>query len=221
MGRDTVLAAVRAALAGVVPPTLPAVDDARDRRAPAHDDVRALARRFADEARAVGAVVHAASTRDAAARTLRQIVSDLPASRVAVWPTPLARDVTTGALAGAAVSIDVVGADGPTEVAAAADIGVTEADALVAASGTLVLRSAGRARAVSLLPPVHVAIVPVARLVPDLGAALAAVRGDGDPESCITLITGPSRTADIEKKLVVGVHGPCALHVVLLDEGAG
>jgi L-lactate dehydrogenase complex protein LldG len=70
---------------------------------------------------------------------------------------------------------------------------------------------------------VHVVVAPVVRVVPDLGMALARIHTDTTAAgSCTTLITGPSRTADIEKKLVLGVHGPCALHVILieLDEGA-
>ncbi len=108
-------------------------------------------------------------------------------------------------------------ADAPSTTIAAADIGVTEADCLVAASGTVVLRSANRHRGASLLPPIHVVVARSDLLVADLGTALARVRtGPPSAESCVTLITGPSRTADIEKKLVLGVHGPCALHVILV-----
>ena len=79
------------------------------------------------------------------------------------------------------------------------------------------LRATGCARAASLLPPTHVAIVDQRRLVPDLASGLRQVWRRGLVESCITLVTGPSRTADIEKKIVLGVHGPCALHVVMVE----
>jgi len=81
-----------------------------------------------------------------------------------------------------------------------------------------VLRAASGARTVSLLPALHVAVVPSARIVPDLATALRTRGPTGAPDTCLTLITGPSRTADIEQKLVLGVHGPCALHVILLDD---
>jgi len=115
----------------------------------------------------------------------------------------------------ASVAVRLVAPGAILDAVAEADLGITEADALIAASGTLVLAAHSGARSVSLLPPVHVALVPAARAVPDLAAAL---RRAGRPDTCLTLVTGPSRTADIEKKLVVGVHGPCALHVVVVEQ---
>jgi len=213
MGRDAVLAAVRTALTGVVQPALATLEPA------AAPDARSLAARFTAEARAVGTVVHDARTAAEATGIVAEVLAAAGAKRVCAWPTPLARDVAAGAVRGdTTIALDVVDGATPTDTVADADVGVTEADALIAASGTLVLTAAGRPRTVSLLPPVHVAVAPVTRLVPDLGAALRLVRGDTRPDTCITLVTGPSRTADIEKKLVVGVHGPCALHVVLLAE---
>ncbi len=103
----------------------------------------------------------------------------------------------------------------------AADAGLTGAQLGIAETGTLVLVSEDeRHRLASLVPPVHVAVLPVARIVATLGDALAALRGslDSGPDPTLTWITGPSRTADIELTLVVGVHGPRALHVVLLEE---
>ena len=221
MARKTVLDAVRDALADAVVPPLP-----RLARASAAPDRHVLAARFAREAGTVGTIVHEVEGLGAA------ISATSP--RVVAWPTPLARTVATAAVAatpGASLHIVDDAATAPgrdpaddlaavraatTDVIAAADVGITEAEYLVADSGTLVLRAAGRARGVSLLPPVHVAVVACDRLVADLGAALAHLRATGARDSCITLVTGPSRTADIEKKLVVGVHGPCTLHVVLL-----
>lgn len=100
----------------------------------------------------------------------------------------------------------------------ASDLGLTEVQWAIAETGTLVLESAAeRHRLVSLVPPIHVALLDASRILPTLGAALAALR-QGGPESlshAVTFITGPSRTADIELTLVVGVHGPRELHVLL------
>lgn len=100
----------------------------------------------------------------------------------------------------------------------AADAGLTAAQIGIAETGTLVLASAQeRHRLASLLPPLHIALLPVSRLVATLGAALTRLAPQGSPESrAITFITGPSRTADIELQLVVGVHGPSRLVVVLV-----
>ena len=100
-----------------------------------------------------------------------------------------------------------------------ADAGITTAQLGIAETGTLVLASAAeRHRLASLLPKLHVAILPVSRLVPSLGDAFAALAPAGQPSSrTITFVTGPSRTADIELELVVGVHGPSRLVVLLVE----
>src|SRR5262249_12350113 len=102
----------------------------------------------------------------------------------------------------------------------AAELGVTTAQWGVAETGTLVLESAAeRHRLISLLPPVHVALLPAGRLLGTLGDALEAVRpARGAPLSrTITFVPRPSRPADIELTLVVGVHGPRELHVLVHD----
>jgi L-lactate dehydrogenase complex protein LldG len=92
----------------------------------------------------------------------------------------------------------------------------------IAESGTLVLRHGpGRPRLASLLAPAHVAIVRQEQLVRGLGEALARLRAEHgaalfDDASNLTLITGPSRTADIEMTLALGIHGPPEIHVVLI-----
>jgi L-lactate utilization protein LutC len=102
----------------------------------------------------------------------------------------------------------------------AADLGISGVDYLVAETGTVVIGCRpGEPRSVSLLPPVHVAVARRDQLVPDLfdlfGDSLP-IAPDGVLPSCLTLITGPSKTGDIELKLVTGVHGPRELHVVLV-----
>lgn len=96
------------------------------------------------------------------------------------------------------------------------DAGITECDALVAQTGSVLVtsRSAG-GRALSVLPPHHVVIARRAQLVPDLPAAFALVQQRYAPDypSMIGFITGPSRTGDIERILVLGAHGPKKLTI--------
>jgi L-lactate dehydrogenase complex protein LldG len=71
----------------------------------------------------------------------------------------------------------------------------------------------------SLLPPVHIAIAERKQLVPDLFDLFPSSNMEQSPTlpSCITFITGPSKTGDIELRLVTGVHGPGEIHVILID----
>jgi L-lactate dehydrogenase complex protein LldG len=107
-----------------------------------------------------------------------------------------------------------------------ADIGISGVDFLIAETGSLVVRSSpSQPRSISLLPPVHIVLAERRQILPDLfdlfpktsevskdfgslGAALP---------SGLTLITGPSKTGDIELRLVTGVHGPGTVHVLMLN----
>lgn len=113
----------------------------------------------------------------------------------------------------------LVGAsDLPTDPVALSefDVGVTRVDFVVARTGSLFIQSAtSGGRQLSVLPPVHVAVASRSQVVPSLGDVLQ--RFDSDDESSFgTFISGPSRTADIEKILVLGAHGPRRLVVLLL-----
>jgi L-lactate dehydrogenase complex protein LldG len=99
--------------------------------------------------------------------------------------------------------------------AAEADLGVTSAVAGVAATGSLVVSSRqARGRAASLLPRVHLCLLPVDRLVATPADVLRGGRSH-PPPSNLVFITGPSRTGDIEQVMTLGVHGPTAVHVVV------
>lgn len=107
-----------------------------------------------------------------------------------------------------------------------AHVGITGANLAIAESGTLVILSnEGNARLVSSLPPVHIAIVTVEKMVATmeqaitLVKALAAAASGRLVTSYISFITGPSSTTDIEKEHVIGAHGPRELHIILLDNG--
>jgi L-lactate dehydrogenase complex protein LldG len=96
------------------------------------------------------------------------------------------------------------------------DVGITSAQAAIAETGTLVLEQAReRNRLVSLLPPVHIAIVNAGDICATMSEAITRARNESDTSSAITFITGPSRTADIELTLTIGVHGPKELYVIV------
>jgi L-lactate dehydrogenase complex protein LldG len=96
-------------------------------------------------------------------------------------------------------------------------VGITEADYLIARTGSVLLRttSAG-GRRLSVLPPTHIVIAEQKQLLPSLDDALHLLDKEGDYWSYATIITGPSRTSDIEKQLVLGAHGPKRLIVILI-----
>jgi L-lactate dehydrogenase complex protein LldG len=101
-------------------------------------------------------------------------------------------------------------------------VGITGADAAIAESGSMLLLSdAERGRLASLLPPMHIALLPMERIVRTLPDAFALLRdqfGDGmfRDRSNLTIISGPSRSADIELSLTLGVHGPKEVHVIVI-----
>ncbi len=107
-----------------------------------------------------------------------------------------------------------------------ADAGISGANLAVAESGTLVIVSnEGNARLVTSLPPVHIAIVTAEKFVETLEQATSLVKAlilasSGlKMTAYVSFITGTSRTTDIEKQLVMGVHGPEELHIIILDNG--
>jgi L-lactate utilization protein LutC len=98
--------------------------------------------------------------------------------------------------------------------AASADIGLSVGEAALAETGSVLVSSGpGRSRLTSLLPPVHLALVPSSCLTTDLFTWTAERRGSFP--SSMTLISGPSKTADIEQTMATGVHGPGRFIVVL------
>jgi len=100
---------------------------------------------------------------------------------------------------------------------AVADVGITCADFALADTGTLVMiSSTAEARMVSLLPPVHLAVLPGERILSGLEELFTRLPEPGRRASSMVFITGPSRTADIEQILIRGVHGPGEIHIVIV-----
>jgi L-lactate dehydrogenase complex protein LldG len=127
------------------------------------------------------------------------------------------------ALEQAGVAVIRPGASGDTERASfrdrlvACDLGIVEADAAIAATGTLaVIGTAESPNSLTLLPPANLIIVNADRMRPDLAATVTAIGAETFTSRRVALITGPSRTADIEKMIVLGVHGPKKLYALVI-----
>jgi L-lactate dehydrogenase complex protein LldG len=104
-------------------------------------------------------------------------------------------------------------------IAAESALGITGGDWGIALSGTIVINShAQRGRAVSLLPPRHLTFIEKSKLRNNLSEVLDEISKLGKLPSAIELITGPSRTSDIEMDLSIGVHGPIEVYVIVIDD---
>ncbi len=145
-----------------------------------------------------------------------EYVSGVLAGRTAVASnSPILRDCRISSLAG--VQSGITDAAELRAVCSTAACGISGADFGLADTGTLVmLSSREEARLISLLPPVYIAVVARERLLTGLDELLTILPHPAEQTSSMVLITGPSRTADIEQILVRGVHGPGEIHVVVV-----
>jgi L-lactate utilization protein LutC len=175
--------------------------------------------RFTAELTAAGGVCHVVADDPAAVAVVTGLVRERRAERVLLGGGPVVERL---ALAEPLLSLgatvwSATEAETGREAFFAADVGVGGVDYLVAETGTVVLRTRPeQPRSLSLLPPVHIAVADRGQLLPDL-FDLFEVVGPADLPACLSLITGPSKTGDIELRLVTGVHGPGEIHVVLID----
>ena len=245
-GREQFLRTVRQALgrhqAAAPPPKFGEANgesSIRDRAAEiqreASDNADALMSQLQEAASQAGWSVERAASPAEAADHIRRVVQDLKARSI----VRSAHDVLDAlaldeqmARAGVSMTLAAIG-DTATEdqrqeqrasireSCISADVGLTGVDHAIAETGSVVLLPRrGVSRLVSLLPPVHVAVVRRGEVLPGLDELFALQRLDhieGGLGSYLNIITGPSRSADIEYTLVTGVHGPGEVHMVLLE----
>jgi L-lactate utilization protein LutC len=172
--------------------------------------------RFCAELTAAGGFPHVVPDRDAAVAAVTDLVRAKSARRVLLGRGPVVDGLQLlDALRTAGVEVartDAPPAQGWREAAFAADVGISGVDYLIAETGSIALLTRpDQPRGLSLLPPVHIAVADRTQLLPDLFDLFARV----ESPSCLTVITGPSKTGDIELRLVTGVHGPGEVHVVI------
>ena len=145
---------------------------------------------------------------------LEGLVREQNIRRATCWETPSLRQLGVAEVLHS-LGVELILPNAGKQAMALCDLGITEADYLLPETGTLVLTSSiDKPRAVSLLPRIHLAIVP-----PDtLRADMHQVFAEAKDQHYLVFITGPSRTADIELTVTLGVHGPKNLYVWILDE---
>jgi len=181
---------------------------------------------MAKEMYEVGGVAHVVNDNDAAREKVFDLLDQYQAESVLLWQhEALAALEIRSALADSQIEVfdyDRLNAMPAGEARAAfmaADVGITSCDVAVAETGSLIVCSRpGQERIASLVTPVHIAVVRREQIVPDLFDAFARLEELGFDEvpSNIAIITGPSKTGDIELTLTTGVHGPGKWHVVIV-----
>jgi L-lactate dehydrogenase complex protein LldG len=217
--RDTILQRIRSGLsnaeaagfAGLAPPPVPEV---WPRLNPAPKD---LADRFTAELKAVHGEVVRCATMDEARKCLAKLMDEAGWATIAALDRPLARETTSALPPDRAVWMQP---DWQSKQMADIPVGLLAAECLLADTGTSVI-ACGTApeRLMCYLPPACVIVARVDQIAEHLPAAwpeLARRAADRDLRGEFVLVTGPSRTADIEKILILGVHGPKRLVVLLV-----
>lgn len=175
---------------------------------------------FKSRAEGVGAEVHRFPTRGETLEFLLTLLDKEIASpgSAAVWaPGPFLDGLDLGRLRG---RIPGLAFDVSRQVASDALIGISEMEWALADTGSLVAdQTAVEQRLASTLPATHIALLPTGRILP--GKAELFARINPAASRFIAFITGPSRTADIERVLTIGVHGPKRLIIAFTDEAEG
>ena len=173
---------------------------------------------FKTRAEGVSAEVHRFSTRGEALVFVtgflrEQETADAPGSRALWAECPFLDGLDRSPM----TPLDGLGFRVTRELAAQARIGISQLRWALADTGSLVQdATAVEQRLVSTLPDIHIALVPTGGIITDMPALLERLRPE--QSSYIAFITGPSRTADIERVLTIGVHGPERLVIVFVDE---
>jgi L-lactate dehydrogenase complex protein LldG len=183
--------------------------------------------RYVKEVSAVGGRPVVVDGVESACEEIRKLLRQYEPRIALCWKHPTLERIGLRALLGGQ-RIEVVDADSLARLSGdaqrakilSADIGITGVTAAVAETGSLLMvHGPGNERTASLTVPVHIAVVPRRRIVADLFDVFegpAGLTADTLPSNA-TFISGPSKTGDIEMKLVTGVHGPGKFHVVIID----
>jgi len=205
--RETILARIREGLRTPAPPM-----EAHTFMGPIFEPVENPLQRFQQECKANLMECQMTADGAASAQTLAQVLQSLPDGEIFVQDDPALRRLMSAA--GATRQIRWSSEGGPREQSQAT---ITLADALIAQTGSVFVSASCGGRGASVVAPTHIVYAFAKQLVPDLVTALRNATADGrlDKNSYACVISGSSRTADIEKILVQGAHGPMRLVVIV------
>lgn len=171
-----------------------------------------LINRFVDELTKASGRVIITKEKDEVREYIIRLIDERNAKALAIWESDLLLSLREFLLD---KGLQFASPDNKSKMAEA-DIGITEANFAIAETGTIVLISNEKQpRSASLIPPIHIAVMKSDIIVENLDELFFLVQNSYEPTSCITFITGPSRTADIELNITLGVHGPKELFVLI------
>ena len=179
-----------------------------------------LYQQFEDALGKVGGVCHQAEAMSDAASMIARIAEASPESGRAIWTAPMVRDAMPELVA--ALQSNGCEVRYPASPADVRDqpFGLSVARQAIAETGSVVLVERELPdRVVGLMTETHIVVCPTSQLSASLDdAATTLAEAASELGSYATLVTGPSRTADIERQLTVGVQGPAKMHVILINE---
>lgn len=176
---------------------------------------------YCDMLKAAGGQVHVEGNAEAGVQRVLALLRERPSSRILLsrsdWLDSFGLARALESQGHSVTSVDRLDEESAKEACFEADVGISGVDNLLGETGSLVvLAKREEPRSVSLLPPLHIALAREDQLMPDLFDLFTKCNLAAGMPSCLTLITGPSKTGDIELTLVTGVHGPGEIHVVIV-----
>jgi L-lactate dehydrogenase complex protein LldG len=207
--KDIVLRKVREALAKSAPFVPPTPDSATSVYQPMQED---LALEFAQNYLNTGGTFIYCDSEESFYDQLFEFKQENQITNLYVWESSLKKELY-------AAGVNFIGEE--KDFLKKAEAGLTTCEALLARTGSILISSANSGgRRLSIYPEKHLVVARTTQLVPDIKEALLVLREKYAPKlpSMISLVSGPSRTADIEKTLVLGAHGPKQLVLFLIDD---
>lgn len=220
MTREQFVGKIRTALgerAGAVPPPPIVTDEVARLTAP----IEPLADLFIERAKALGMHVQSCSRGEMVARLIELLRRLNVRSLIAALDRLSEKESIHQALASAQVDVHEWRGDRAMKAGYIVDAGLTDVAAALAESGSLVYASDEQhGRSLMLVPPIHVAIVRKSDVLADMLDYFRRFEGQGPAQlpASQTIISGPSKTADIEGVLITGVHGPGAVHILFVAD---
>lgn len=177
----------------------------------------ALYEKFKTAAEVLSAEVYRTADFDEARQLVSKLIGELQVNKIVYAPSQLVDEVDVKTIGGQ-LGIETT-SENLRQNAADAGLGISQLDYAVAEIGTLVGNATSiESRMVSILTPIHMVFVRTKNLLPNLLDAIAVYNKNlGELPKYLTFVSGPSRTADIERVLTIGVHGPGRLIIVFID----